>query len=210
MTRDIEGELTYNDVVVLEKIEDAAISADRRAQTKQVMEDYRAKLIRSDAHRKDELRRFKLSRNWIRRKKNAWSAISDRESNAPNREERERGRKARNQRDLRAKKAKSATPAPATASAVITREAFTDRLAKLRGWLALPGHLQRHHRGREGEIMRSWVVYHDHVALHGRRPTDGQFASAFTTRFGRPMTRSMAQNRLKLLGTLMAAGRPLR
>jgi hypothetical protein len=210
MTTDIEGELEYSVVVALEKIEDAAISADRHAQTKQVMEDYRAKLIRSDAHHKGELRRFKESRNWIRRKKNAWSAISDRELKALSQDERERARKARNKRDERVRKHKPATPTPSTAPAVITREGFEDRLARLKVWLALPGHLQRHHRGREAEIMRSWVLYWAQLAHRGRRPSSGQFASAFTTRFGRPMTHSMAQNRLKLLGTLMAAGGPLR
>jgi hypothetical protein len=210
MTTDIEGELEYSVVVALEKIEDAAISADRRAQTNQVMEDYRAKLIRSDAHHKGELRRFKESRNWIRRKKNAWSAISDRELKALSQDERERARKARNKRDQRARKAKPATPAPAIASVVITQKAFADRLVKLRGWLALPGHRQRHLRSREADIMRAWVIYQDYVTQHGRRPKPAQFAATFIARFGRPMTRSMAQNRLKLLGTLMAAGGPLR
>jgi hypothetical protein len=210
MTTDIiEGDLDYNVVVALEKLEANAVAVDR-AKAKQLMQDYRAKLIRSDAHRKGELHRFQESSNWIRRTKNTWSAISDRELKAFGYEARERARKARNKRDQRARKAKPATPAPAIASVVITREGFTDRLAKLRGWLALPGHLQRHHRGREAEIMRSWVVYRAHLANLGRRPSFGQFAGAFTTRFGRSMTRSMAQNRLKLLGTLMAAGGPLR
>ena len=209
MTTDI-GELDYNDVVVLEKIEDAAISADRRVQPNQLMEDYRAKRARSEAHHHADLRRFRESSDWILRKKRSWSSISDRELNAVSSDERERARKARNKGDERARKAKSITPAPAVASVVITREAFNDRLAKLEVWLALPGHRQRHLRGRKIDIMRSWVVYQDHVAEHHRRPNPFQFARAFTARFGQPMTPSMAQNRLRLLGNLMAAGGPLR
>jgi hypothetical protein len=210
MTTDIEGELDYNVVVVLEKIEDAAISADRRAQTKQVMEDYRAKLARSEAHRKGERHRFRGSSDSIRRKKRGWSAISDRELKAVNCDERDRGRKARNKRDERTRKAKPTTPAPAIASVVITLEAFNDRVARLEVWLALPGHRQRHLRGRKTDIMRSWVVYQDHVAEHHRRPNPSQFAHTFMARFDQPMTQPMAQNRLRLLGTLMAASGPLR
>jgi hypothetical protein len=209
MTTDIEGELDYNDLVALEWLEANTIAVDC-AQAKQLMEDYRAKLVRSETRHQADLRRFREASDRIRRKKNAWSAKSDRELKALSRDERERARKARNKRDERAKKAKPATPAPAIASVVITREAFNDRLAKLQVWLALPGPRQRHLRGRKADIMRLWVVYQAHVADHGRRPSSGQFASAFKTRFGRPMTRSMAQNRLKLLGTLMAAGGPLR
>jgi hypothetical protein len=210
MTTDIEGELDYHDVIVLERIEDAAISADRRAQTKQVMEDYRAKLVRSDAHHKGELSRFKESSNWIRRKKRGWSAISDRELNAVSCDERERGRKTRNKRDERARKPKPATPAPVIPPVVITLEAFNDRVARLQVWLAQPGDRQRHLRGRTADIMRSWVVYLDHVAEHDRRPSRSQFAGAFAARFDQPMTRPMAHNRLKLLGSLMSAGGPLR
>src|SRR5665647_2418261 len=113
MTSDI-GELDYNDVVVLEKLEASAIVADR-APAKQLMEDYRAKLVRSAAHRKGEVRRFQESSDWIDREKNGWSAISDRELKAFSHEERERARKARNKRDQRARRAKPETPAPAIA-----------------------------------------------------------------------------------------------
>jgi hypothetical protein len=209
MTTDI-GELDYNDVVALEKIEDAAISADRRVQPNQLMEDYRAKWARSEAHHQADLRRFRESSDWILRKKRGWSSISDRELNAVSNNERERARKTRNKGDERARKAKPTTPAPAVASVVITREAFNDRLARLEVWLALPGHRQRHLRGRKTDIMGSWVVYQDHVAEHHRRPSLSQFAAALSARLGLPMTRSMTQNRLRLLGTLMAAGGPLR
>lgn len=209
VSTDFEGELDYNDVVALEKLEASAVAIDR-AKARQLMEDYRAKLVRSNAHRQGELRRFKESSDWIHRKENAWSAISDRELKAPSYDERERARKARNKRDQRARKAKPDTPAPAIAAVVITREAFNDRLARLRIWLALPGDRQRHLRGRKADIMRSWVVYQDHVAEHDRRPSRSQFAGAFAVRFDQPMTRPMAHNRLKLLGSLMSAGGPLR
>jgi hypothetical protein len=209
MSTDIDDETEYAITVALEALETAAIAADR-AKAKQLMEDYSAKLVRSNAHHRGELRRFKESSDWIHRKENAWSAISDRELKAPSYDERERARKARNKRDERARKAKPAAPAPASASVVITREGFNDRLARLQVWLARPGHRQRHLRGREADIMRAWIAYQGHVARHGRRPKPIQFADAFTARFDQPMTRQMAQKRLKLLGTLMAAGGPLR
>lgn len=209
MTTDIEGELDYSVVVALEKLEANAVAVDR-AKATQLMEDYRAKLVRSNAHRKGEVRRFQESSDWIHREKNGWSAISDRELKAFSHEERERARKARNKRDQRARKAKPTTPAPAIASVVITLKAFNDRVARLQVWLGLPGPRQRHLKGRKADIMRSWVVYQAHVTGHGRRPNLAQFAATFIARFDQPMTRQMAQKRLKLLGTLMAAGGPLR
>jgi len=209
MTTDIEGELDYNVVVALEKLEANAVAVDR-ARARQLMEDYRAKLVRSAAHRQRELRGFRDSSDWIHRKENAWSAVSDRELKAFGYEERERARKARNKRDQRARKAKPETPAPAIAAVAITREGFNDRLARLQVWLALPGHRQRHLRRREADIMRAWIAYQGHVARHGRRPNPTQFAGAFTARFDQPMTRQTAQKRLKLLGHLMTAGGPLR
>lgn len=209
MTTDIEGELDYNIGVALEKLEANAVAVDR-AKAKQHIKSYKDKQVRSQARHQAHLRRFREASKVIQRTKRGWSALSDRELAAMNPVELQQARKARNQTEHRAKAAPLAAPAPAIASVVITREAFDDRVARLLVWLALPGPRQRHLRRREADIMRAWVLYQDHVARHGRRPSLAQFAETFTARFDQPMTRQMAQKRLGLLDTLMAAGGPLR
>jgi hypothetical protein len=200
-------------MAALDTSDEAAIeiaTAVAEVYTNQVAKDYWDRRRRSQMKSKAESALFREAGEGIRRIKRGWSPISDREHKARSRDERERARKARNKRNQRARKPKSGAPAPVIAPVVITRDGFNDRLARLRVWLALPGHRQRHHRGREAEIMRSWVVYQVHLAQLGRRPSFGQFAGAFTARFDQPMTRPMAQNRLRLLSILMAAGGPLR
>jgi hypothetical protein len=191
-------------------VEDTAAFADYRERAKQLIKAFRDSALRLEAHRRREVHAFREASDRIERTENVWSAISDRELTASSCDERERARKARNKRDQRARKAKPVTPAPAIAPVVITREGFKNRLTRLKAWLALPGPRQRQLRGREADIMRSWIVYQDHVARHGRRPSLTQFAGALTARSKQPTTRPMAQNRLKLLGHLMAAGGSLR
>jgi len=205
-----EAEFSAEEMDILEGLEAASDFAIFRAQMKQHIKSYFEKELRWQARRQAEDQRFVEARKGIRRSREGWSPISDRELAARSPDERERARKARNKRDERAKKRKAAEPAPSTVPAAITREGFTVGLTRLKAWLTLPDHRQRHHRGREAEIMRSWVVYRDYLTQHGRKPSSGKFAGAFKTRFGLPMTVSMARNRLKLLGTLMAAGGPLR
>jgi hypothetical protein len=195
-------------LAALGTVEVAVALADVRAQAKIHIKTYHDKLLRWEARRKNEKDRFDESSDRIRRHKRGWSAISDRELAAPSPGECERARKARGKRDQRAREVKPATPAPVIAPVVITLEGFNDRLARLQGWLALPGPQQRHLRGREADIMRVWVLYHDHVGRHGKRPTFAQFASAFTVRFNQPMTRQVAQKRLALLDKLETAGGP--
>jgi hypothetical protein len=213
MSPTIEPALNAEIAVRREAPNDPAVKpahADVRAKLKQHIEGYRDGLRRFQVKRDAEWQAFGRASGRIRRIKRGWTALSDRELTATNCYERERARKARNKRDQRVRKVKSAAPAPATEPVVITRAGFNDRLARLRVWLALSGHRQRQLRGRETDIMRSWIVYQDYVARHGRRPSLTQFAGAFTARFDQPMTRQMAQKRSTLLGILMAAGGPLR
>jgi hypothetical protein len=176
----------------------------------QLIKDYRDRQRRWQAKRNAEFEAFDRASDWIRRNERGWSAISDRELTAPSPNERQCARKTRNKKDQRAREAKPVRPAPVMAPVVITVQGYNDRLARLQGWLALSGHHQRHLRGRVADIMRSWIVYQAHVAPHGSKPSLAEFADAFTVRFDQPMTRPMAQNRLRLLGTLMAEGGPLR
>lgn len=174
----------------------------------QLAQDYRDHKRRSQERRNAELRTFQEAEDRIRRRKRGWSALSDRELNAGSLEERRRARWARCKRDLRARKAKPTPPTSATAPREVTREEFTARLVALKSWLALPGHRQRHLRGREVDIFRAWVLLSDYIARNGRSPTRAAFASAFETRFGIRMSRSMAGNRLMLLAKLEAADGP--
>jgi len=215
------GELDPSDEAAIEAaIEIAGAVADsyseveakrvKKAALVRLADSYRDRQLRSKANRKAELEAFDKSEEHIRRIKRGWSPLSDRELAATSRGECDRARKTRNKSDSRAKAASLAPPAPAMLPVVITPGAINDRLARLREWVALPGDRQRHHRGRETDIMRSWVAYQAHVGLHGREPNRSQLAGAFTARFGQPMTRQMARKRLELLGTLMAVGGPLR
>jgi hypothetical protein len=213
MTPPIEPKSHAASVAVLDRSDPAIEIAGAVANgytVKQLVKQFDDHQRRMAAKSNAEFDAFDRASDWIRRQKRGWSAISDRELAATSYDERERARKARNKRDERAKKAKPVTPAPATAALTITREEFYDRVTRLQVWLALPGPRQRHLSGRKTDIMCSWVVYQDHVAEHHRGPSLSQFADAFSARFDQPMTRPMAQNRLKLLGTLMAAGGPLR
>jgi len=149
---------------------------------------------------------FQQAHERIRRSKRGWSAISDRELTAGSWEERQRARKARNKREERARKAVKPTPGPA--QPLLTLEEFTARLASLKRWLALPGHRQRHLRGRKADIMRTWVLRRDCMRQYGREPTLAEFADTFVARFEQPMTRQMAQKRLALLALLEAVGGP--
>ena len=176
----------------------------------QLIKDYRERQRRWRAKRNAEFEAFDRASEWIRRNERGWSAISDRELTAANPRERQQARKTRNKKDQRSREAKPVTPAPVMAPVVITAQGYNDRLARLQGWLTLSGHHQRHLRGRVADIMRSWIVYQALVASHDSKPSLAEFADAFTARFDQPMTRPMAQNRLRLLGTLMAEGGPLR
>lgn len=166
--------------------------------------------LRSRQRRKAEIQLFERARDRIQRLKRGWSPLSDGELTAGGTDERERARKARNKRDQRARKAKPSRPAPTRSSLAVTKEAITSRLACLETWLALPGHRQRHLRGRKSDIMRAWIVYQEYINQHRIEPTSIRFADAFAGRFKQPMTRQMAQKRLALLAILSSADGPLR
>jgi hypothetical protein len=170
--------------------------------------DYRARQERSQKTRDAQKARFQDAHEWIRRINRGWSPISNRELAARTIEERQRARWARNKRASRAKVASPKDRKPEIALVTITSECFAYRLASLRSWLALPDPRQRHLRGRDGDIMRAWVLYHDQVIIHARGPTLAEFARAFQVRFKQPMTRQMADKRLKLLLALEAEGGP--
>jgi hypothetical protein len=211
MTISLEAEPDCEILTSLDASDDAAIEratsvVDVGAQ--QHNQSYKEHRRRSQLRRSAELEAFEQARERIRRIKRGWPAISERELAASNFAERKRARWARNKRDFRARKVKPGLPAPAISPVVMTRKSFDDRVSSLRRWLALPGHRQRHLRGREADILRTWTLFRDHVSRHLRGPTLREFAEAFEARFRKPLTRQMAQKRLKLLASLEAACGP--
>jgi hypothetical protein len=184
------------------------VSAAALNRYRQALKDYRDRQTLGKAKRKaDDLALRKISAQ-LARPNRGWTPISDRERNSENPEEEQRARKARNKRDQRARLAKSVRLAPSTVALTITHQEFTDRLARLQRWLALPDHRPRHLRDRTADIMRAWVLRRDCMGRYGREPTLAEFADTFVARFEQPMTRQMAQRRLALLAVLEAAGGP--
>jgi hypothetical protein len=210
MTATIEASLDSETELHLSSSDEAAIEIAigvNDVYAKQI-EGYRDHQRRSRIRRKAELATFQEAGERIRRVKRGWLPISDRELAARTSEERRRARWARNKRASRAKVARPKERIPVIAPVTITSECFANRLASLRSWLVLPGPRQRHLRGREGDIMRAWVLYQDQIVLHAKGPSLAEFARAFEARFKKRMTRQMAHNRLTLLLSLEAEGGP--
>lgn len=158
-------------------------------------------------------RALKENRGAKRRRDKGWSPLSDRELNAATPEERQRGRNARKNRDLRARCAADAAakPRPRPRIAIVPadehRAEVKRRNALLANWTATAGKGQVKLRGREREIMLTWIAYQTEAARgYGTGPA--AFARALTNVLKRPITRQTAGDYLDRLAILEGVGGP--